>query len=215
MRQVRYRLITICLLFTLITILLVNSKYAKEVNILSDQPTDLTSYVEKYSDLMQEITKELRKNHVKFVLDYAILPDETIDILIKLPREDIETKTKVEIEHHVTNVLREKEFNPDQFHLKISSYYETSSDDERSSVRLSYNDLMGNLMQELKKRNHLTFSLEYAITPRHVEVIINLPVDSTENTKLEVEQSANEVIKRNKYAINDFQITIVSKILTK
>ncbi|MDW0115114.1 hypothetical protein QT711_18295 [Sporosarcina saromensis] len=211
----RYRLMTICLLSALITTVLVNSKSAKEVNILSEQPTDLTIYAEKYSDLMQEITQELRINKVRFVLDYAILPDETIEIFIKLPSEEIENRTKIEIEQLVIEVLREKEFNPDQFHLKISSYYETPSDDERSSVRLSYNDLMGNLMQELKKRNHLTFSLEYAITPRHVEVIINLPVDSTENTKLEVEQSAKEVIKRNKYAINDFQITIVSKILTK
>ena len=211
----RYRLILICLLFVLTAIFLANNKSAKEVNNLSEKPTDLTIYVQKYSDLIQEITQNLRINKIRFVLDYALLPDKTIEIIIKLPSKDIENKTKVEIEKLVTEVLRESKFNPDLFHMNISSYYETSPEDGRSSIRLSYNDLMGNLMQELEKRNHLTFGLEYTVSSRNVELIINLPVQSTENTKQEVEQIVKGIIEQNKYDINDFQITILSSILTK
>ena len=160
----KFRLLLLCLLliFSFSAVLLTTNKSAKEVDTRS---TDLTVYIQQYDDLINEIKKELRKADIGFVLDYAILPDENIEILIKLPSEKIKRSTKNEIKQLVTGVLKENNSDPDLFQLHISSYQKTPKENTRFSVRLSYNDLMGYLMQELEKQNYsnLQFRIQSSI----------------------------------------------------
>ena len=189
----------------------VYSKSAKEVDTIS---TDLTVYIQQYDDLINEIKQELRKAGIGFVLDYAILPDENIEILIKLPSEKIKRSTKKEIKQIVNGVITENHSDPDLFQLQISSYYKTPKENTRFSVRLSYNDLMGYLMQELEKQNYSTFSLEYKVASKKVELTINLPIENDTAVNPKVEELATDIIKQHHYDKDDFQINVVNEIHT-
>ena len=191
--------------------MLINSKSAKEVDTIS---TDLTVYIQQYDELINEIKQELRKAGIGFVLDYAILPDENIEILIKLPSEKIKRSTKKEITQIVTGVITENDSDPDLFQLQISSYYKTSKENTRFSVRLSYNDLMGYLMQELEKQNYSTFSLEYKVASKKVELTINLPIENDTAVNPNVEKLATDIITQHHYNKDDFQINVVNEIHT-
>jgi hypothetical protein len=96
---VKFKLLLFCLLllFSFSAGVLIKGKSAKEVNTDSELSTDVTTYINKFGELINEITQELHKAGMGFVLDYAILPDETIEILIKLPSEKIKRSTKKEI----------------------------------------------------------------------------------------------------------------------
>ena len=209
----KFRLLLLCLLliFSFSAVLLTNNKSAKEVDTRS---TNLTVYIQQYDDLINEIKQELRKADIGFVLDYAILPDENIEILIKLPSEKIKRSTKKEITQIVTGVITENNSDPDLFQLQISSYYKTPKENTRFSVRLSYNDLMGYLMQELEKQNYSTFSLEYKVASEKVELTINLPIENDTAVNPKVEKLATDIIKQHHYDKDDFQINVVNEIHT-
>ena len=209
----KFRLLLLCLLliFSFSAVVLINSKSAKEVDTIS---TDLTIYIQQYDELINEIKQELRKAGIGFVLDYAILPDENIEILIKLPSEKIKRSTKKEIKQIVNGVIKENNSDPDLFQLQISSYYKTPKENTRFSVRLSYNDLMGYLMQELEKQNYSTFSLEYKVASEKVELTINLPIENDTAVNPKVEELATDIIKQHHYDKDDFQINVVNEIHT-
>ena len=209
----KFRLLLLCLLliFSFSTVLLINNKSAEEVDSIS---TDVTLYIQQYDKLIDEINQEIRKIGIGFVLDYAILPDENIEILIKLPSEKIKRSTKKEITQIVTRVLKESNSDPDLFRIHISSYYKTTKEHTSSSVRLSYNDLMGYIMQELEKQNYSTFSLEYKVASEKVELIINLPVDNDVAANSKAEQIATDIIKLHHFDKDDFQINITNGIHT-
>lgn len=175
---------------------------------------DVTVYIREYDGLINEIKQELRKADINFVLDYAILPDENIEILIKLPSEKIKRSTKKEIKQIVNGVITENHSDPDLFQLEISSYYKTPKENTRFSVRLSYNDLMGYLMHELEKQNYSTFSLEYKVASKKVALTINLPIENDTTVNPKVAELATDIIKQHHYNKDDFQINVVNEIHT-
>jgi hypothetical protein len=104
--------------------------------------------------------------------------------------------------------------DPDLFQLHISSYYKTPKENTRFSVRLSYNDLMGYIMQELEKANYSTFSLEYKVASEKVELTINLPIGNDTAVNPIVEKLATDIIEQNHYDKDDFQINVINEIHT-
>lgn len=202
------------IIFAFSAAILIFSNSMKLGSSLTKIQTDLTNYVEEYDSLIDEITNVLRTNNVELFLDYAILPDEKVEILIKVPSNDMAETTKDEIEQVVIRTLKENNSNPDLFLVHISSFYEKSTEVERLSTRLSYNDLIGYIKQELESKNHSTSSLDYKISSKKVELIIDLPVNSSAAVKKEAEQIARTIIEQNHYNIDDFEITIISMIQT-
>lgn len=194
--------------------MLIKGKSTKEVNADSEFPPDIALYIRQYEELMNEIEQELRKADIGFVLDYAILPDENIEILIKLPSEKIKRSTKKEITQIVTGVLEGNNMERTDFLLDISSYHKPPKENKQSSVRLSYNDLMGYIMQELEHQDYSTFGLEYKMASEKVELIVNLPVDNDPAFNSKVEQIATDIIEQHHYDKNDFQINVVNTIHT-
>lgn len=213
----KFKLLLLCLLliFSFSAVVFIKAKSAKEADTPSEISTDLTVYIQQYEELITEIKQVLRKADIGFVLDYAILPDENIEILIKLPNEKIKRSTKKEITKIVNGVLEENDYEPERFHLQISSFHKPPKESKRFSVRLSYNDLMGYIMQELEKQSYLTFSLEYKVAPEKVELTINLPVDYDTVGNSKVEQIATDVIKQHHYSKDDFQINVINTIHTE
>lgn len=210
----KIKLLLLCLLLTLSfsSIVLIKGKSDKEINeglLLST-----AAYIQQYEELMNEIKKELRKADIGFVLDYAILPDENIEILIKLPSEKVKRSAKKEITQIVTGVLEENNMETDHFNLQISSFHKPSKKNTRVAVRLSYNDLMAHIMQELEHQDYSTFGLEYKIASEKVELIINLPVDYDQASHPQVERIATDIIEQNHHAKEDFQISVVNTIHT-
>ncbi|MCM3638712.1 hypothetical protein M3152_13480 [Sporosarcina luteola] len=212
----KFKLPLLCffLIFSFSAVVIINSKSAKEVDTTSEISTDLTVYIQQYEELIYEIKQELRKADIGFVLDYAILPGENIKILIKLPYEKIKRSTKKELTKIVNGVLEENNYEPERFHLQISSYHKEPKENTRFSVRLSYNDLMGYIMQELEVKNYTTFSLEYKMASEKVELIINLPVDYDPSINSKVEKIVTDIIEKNHHAKDDFQINVVNTIHT-
>lgn len=207
-------LLFLLLVFSFSAVVFNKSKSATEVNAVSELSTDLTTYMEQYEELINEIKQELRKADIGFVLDYAILPNENIEILIKLPTEKIKRSAKKEITQLVNGVIKENNAVTDRFRLQISSYHKIPKRNTHFSARLSYNDLMGYIMQELENRDYSTFSLEYKVAPEKVELNISLPVDYDTNGNSRVEQIATDIIEQHHYDKDDFQINITNEIHT-
>ncbi|MCM3710656.1 hypothetical protein [Sporosarcina luteola] len=212
--KIKLLLLCLLLIFSTSAVVLFKGKSAKEVEADSELSTDVTTYIQQYEEVINEITQELRQADIGFVLDYAILPDENIEILIKLPSEKIKRSTKKEITQIVNRVLEENNMEREHFLLEISSYHKLSKENKQSSVRLSYNDLMGYIMQELEHQDYSTFGLEYKMASEKVELIINLPIDYDPAINPKVEQLATDIIEQNHHARDDFQINIVNTIHT-
>lgn len=212
--KIKLPLLCLLLILSYSAVVLIEGKSAKETNTVSELSPDVTTYIKQYEGLINEIRQELRKADIGFVLDYAILPDESIEILIKLPNEKIKRSAKKEITQIVNGVLEENNIEGEHFLLNISSYYKPTKENTRFAVRLSYNDLMGYIMQELEHQDYSTFGLEYKMASEKVELIVNLPVDNDPVFNSKVEQIATDIIEQNHYDKNDFQIKVLNTIHT-
>ncbi|MFC5601758.1 hypothetical protein [Sporosarcina koreensis] len=212
--KIKLPLLCLLLILSFSAVLFLKGKSAKEVNADTEFSTDVTTYIRQYEELITEIKQELRKADIGFVLDYAIMPDENIEILIKLPSDKIKRSATKEITQIVNGVLEENNMEREHFLLDISSYHKPPKKNTRFAVRLSYNDLMGYIMQELEHQDYSTFSLEYKMASEKVELIVNLPVDNDPAFNSKVEQIATDIIEQNHYDKNDFQLNVVNTIHT-
>jgi len=193
------------------------NKLAKETEYSTKDITnnELIVYTKEYERLVSDLRYKLHKKNYGFILDYAISPDEKVDLLIKLPDKEIKKSTKKEIQQLITKIIEQNDFDPNLFQISIESYYEIAKEGNRSSVRLSYNDVMGHILENMLKEDYNTFSIEHKIFPENINVTINLPIgESDESTKKELEQIAVDVIKQNNFDPNLFQITVTNHIIT-
>lgn len=193
------------------------NKLAKETEYSTKEITnnELIVYTKEYERLVSDLRYRLHKKNYGFILDYAISSDEKVDLLIKLPDKEIKKSTKKEIQQLITKIIEQNDFDPNLFQIRIESYYEITKEGNRSSVRLSYNDVMGHILENMLKEDYNTFSIEHKISPENINVTINLPIgESDESTKKELEQIAVDVIKQNNFDPNLFQITVTNHIIT-
>lgn len=165
--------------------------------------------------LMGQISQSLHDGNYGIVLDHAVLPNENIEIIVKLGSEKVDKKTKKEILKIANDVIPQKGFDSDLFQFNVTSFYNSEKEGNHFSQRLSYNDLMGEIMQSLNEKGFDVAVQGEVSSDKHVEISLVLPNDTfDEKTKKEVQQVATGIIKNNNFETEIFQFNITSYLNT-
>jgi len=202
--------LTIMLSFFLIHSSAETTENLKSSTIKSN--TDLMNYINKYNSLILDIKQELINNDYPVVIDYSISSDQKIELLIKTNEENTK-KTKEQIAQLTTEIIKGNKFNPSLFKINITNYYEPTQNTNSSSTRLSYNDLIGYIGEELFAKYDIPFSLQYNFSPEKIKIALNLPTNS-EIGDIEIQNTILEVIKQQGLNPDIFQIDITKNIKT-
>lgn len=158
-------------------------------------------------NLMGQISKSLHDENYGFVLDHAVLPNENIEVIVKLGTEEVDEKTKKEIQQIATDVIKQNNFDSELFQFNVTSFYNSEKEGNRFSQRLSYNDLMGDMMQSLNEKDFDIAVQGNVSSDKNVEISLVLPHDRfDEKTKQEVQKLAIDVIEKIILILNYFNL---------
>jgi len=165
------------------------------------------------NNLMGQISRSLHDENYGFVLDHAVLPNENIEVIVKLGTEDVDKKTKKEIQQIATDVIKQNDFDSELFQFNVTSFYNSEKEGNRFSQRLSYNDLMGDIMQSLNEKGFDVAVQGKVLSDQNVNIILVLAPDKVdEKTKKEVQNLAIDVIEKNNFDTEIFQFNITNYI---
>ena len=164
-------------------------------------------------NLMGQISRSLHDENYGFVLDHAVLPNENIEIIVKLGTEEVDEKTKKEIQKIATDVIKQNDFDSELFQFNVTSFNNSEKEGKRISQRLSYNDLMGDIMQTLSEKGFDIAVQGKVSSDQNVEIILVLAPDKlVGKTKKEVQKLAIDVIEKNNFDPEIFQFNITNYI---
>ncbi|MGE8005232.1 hypothetical protein [Lysinibacillus sp. NPDC093216] len=167
-------------------------------------------------NLMEQIKRSLHDGNYGFVLDHAVLPNENIEVIVKLGSLKVDEKTKEEIQQIATEVIKQNDFDSELFQFNIKSFYNSEKEGNRFSQRLSYNDLMGDIMTTLNEKGFDVAVQGKVLSYKNVEISLVLPHDKfDEKNKKEAQQLATDVIEKNNFGTEIFQFNITSYINIK
>ncbi|MFL0584321.1 hypothetical protein ACH0B6_17245 [Solibacillus silvestris] len=166
---------------------------------------------QELKSLMWQIRSNLHGEKYGFVLDHAVLPNGNIEVIVKLGSTKIDKKTKEDIQQIATDVIKQSNLDSEIFQFNITSFYSSEKEGNRFSQRLSYNDLMGDIMLSLNELGYDVAVSGDVFSDKNVIILLVLPHDKfDENTKKEVQQFATDVIKKYNFETEIFQFNITS-----
>ena len=169
---------------------------------------------QELKNLMWQIRSNLNGENYGLVLDHAVLPNGNIEVIVKLGSNKIDKKTKEDIQQIATDVIKQNDFDSDLFQFNITSFYSSEKEGDHVSQRLSYNDLMGDIMLSLNELGYDVAVQGDVFSDKNVIISLALPHDKfDENTKNDVQQFAADVIKKYNFETEIFQFNITSYIL--
>ncbi|MFK5708092.1 hypothetical protein [Lysinibacillus boronitolerans] len=185
-------------------------QYAEKTNIPMSQHSndELLHYIQQYQFLISEISHALRKEAYSFQLDYGILPNSKIELLVSLP-DKVDRKTKQHIEETILDVIKANELNPISFQITLKNLYEPAA---AISTRLSYNDVMANLFEAMFAQNFGAFSVDHSMTSEEIQVRINLTDEKNDKAKKKAQQLAEDTIKQHQFDVEAFSIDVQNQI---
>lgn len=167
-------------------------------------------------NLMAQINRSLHDAHFGFVLDHAVFPNGNLEVIVKLGSENIDENTKEAIQQIATDIIKQSNFDSNLFQFNITSFYDSENEGNQFSQRLSYNDLMGDIMLSLNELGYDIAVHGKIISDKNVEITLVLPHDRfDEDSKKEVQQHAIDVINKNNFEPELFQFKLTSFINKK
>lgn len=134
--------------------------------------------------LVWQIRSNLNSQNYRLVLDHAVLPNGNIEVIVKLGSNKIDKKTKDDIQQIAIDVIKQNDFDSDIFQFNITSFYNSEKEGNHISQRLSYNDLMGDIMLSLNELGYDVAVQGEVSSDKNVKISLALPHDKfDENTK--------------------------------
>ncbi|MCE4045747.1 hypothetical protein D0439_10555 [Lysinibacillus fusiformis] len=185
-------------------------QYAEKSNVSLAQPTndELLGYMQHYQFLMSDIAMALQKEFYIFYVDYGVLPNGKIELLVSIP-EKIDQLSKQKIEEMMLQCIQKNDFNPISFQITIKNLYDPVT---MNSTRLSYNDVMAHLFEAMTAQQAGSFSIDYTITSEIVHIIINLTEEKDDVIQKKARQVAEDIIKLHQLDVQQFHIEIQNKM---
>ncbi|WP_155592196.1 hypothetical protein [Lysinibacillus cavernae] len=185
-------------------------QYAEKSNVPMSRPSnnELLSYIQQYQFLISDISNALRKESYHSLVDYGVLPNGKIELLVSLP-DKVDNMTKQNIEETMLAVIKEHDLHQISFQLTLKSLYEPS---DTLSTRLSYNDVMANLFEAMIEQNYDTFSIDHSITSENIHILINLTEEKNEALQKQVQQLAEDTIREHHFDLQRFTIEVQRNI---
>lgn len=186
------------------------ANFAKEPEITTTTYSnkELMQFHEKYSSLLPSIRADLRDQGYPLSVDFAMLNDEKVEIILKRHEISNELKPKEikEVKQLVNKFLEKQKFNPTMFQIHISN---STQPVLKTANRISYNDLIEYISYPLLDKGVNGFYLDYEFSPETAEIIIKFADPIDENSKIEIQKMANQVLKK-----NNFDSSVVKFVIT-
>ena len=166
---------------------------------------------QELENLMFDIKRSLHEAEYGIILDHAVLPNGNIEVIVKLGALKVDEKTKEEVQQIATDVLKHNGYDISLFQFNVTSFYHSENGGNQFSQRLSYNDLMGDVMLTLNEMGYAVAVHGKVTSDKNVVISLGLPHNQfDEESKKAVQQLATEVIKRYKFEPEIFQFNITS-----
>lgn len=171
---------------------------------------EILNYIEEYNLVVSNIKHKLRTNNYPAIVDYSISSDQKIELLITIKGKSTK-KTINEITQVIENTIKENNFDSSSFSISITNYNQPNRNTNNSAIRLSYNDLIGYIGENLFAKYDIALSLDYEFSSEKVNIVLNLPINSQiNNTEIQVE--ILDIIKQHNFNPDIFQIVITNNI---
>ena len=107
--------------------------------------------------------------------------------------------------------LKQNGFDATLFQFNITSFYDSEKEGNKVSQRLSYNDLMGDIMLTLNEMGYAVAVHGKVASDKNVVISLVLPhTQFDKKSKKAVQQLATDVIKKYKFDPEIFRFNITS-----
>lgn len=188
-------------------------QYAENSNESTQEMSnnELLNLIDQYNSLIVNISEKLRSEKYGFLLDYGVLPNGKIEIIVNLP-DNVLKGTKGKIESLIVEVVKENKLNPDSFEINIRNHFKQY---KTQSVGLSYNNLMGYILEQMTEKKYGSFSVSHNISSESINIEINLTEDKNDSTQKEVKDLVEKIITENDLNPKNFNVVITNNIVVK
>ncbi|KOS61584.1 hypothetical protein FJQ98_25285 [Lysinibacillus agricola] len=200
-------------IFTITLFIIFSNPFANlakepEITTTTYSNKELMQFHEKYSSLLYSIRADLRDQGYPLSVDFAMLNDEKVEIIIKRHEISNELKPKEikEVEQLVNKFIEKQKFNPTMFQIHISN---STQPVLKTANRISYNDLIEYISYPLLDKGVNGFYLHNKFSPETAEIIIEFADPIDENSKNEIQKMTNQVLKK-----NNFDTSVVKFVIT-
>ncbi|MFJ8236094.1 hypothetical protein ACIQ34_10145 [Ureibacillus sp. NPDC094379] len=193
------------------------ANFAKESDIGIDitmySNNELKQYHDKYESLMNSLRSDLSDHGYPLTVDFALLDDEKVEILIKRyeMNEELKSNEIHEVEQLVSKFLVQQHVEPSMFKISVSN---TTQPVLKTANRLSYTDLTEYISNALTEEGIGGYHINYEILPVTTKIIMQFPNPLDRSQKEEIQQIAEKVLKKNNFAYGKIQIQLTN-FLTK
>ncbi|MEG0381413.1 MAG: hypothetical protein RR603_06920, partial [Kurthia sp.] len=171
---------------------------------------ELMQYHKKYAGLIHSIQTDLRKHENRFTVDFSMITDEKVEILIQKLENNKKLKPREmeNIEKSINQSITRQQFDPATFQIQFANATQLGLMKEN---RLSYHDLMESIRTPLLELGVTAFRLDYEISPESTAVTITFTTPISEKLKMEIQQIGNGVVENNYFDARMVEIVIIDE----
>lgn len=171
---------------------------------------ELIAFHDKYANLMHSILTNIQKKGDPLTVDFAMLKDEKVEILINRHGNNKKLKPREfeKLEKFIIQLIAQKNFDPATFQIQ---QFNSAQSTTRTANRLSYHDLMESIRSPLLDKGLKEFHLDYEISPKFTEVMIKFPNPISEKLKKEIQQISNAVLEENNFDSHLVKVVILEE----
>lgn len=180
--------------------------FANEIKKVQTETLGISKEELKRSKLVDNISKELKKENLQFTLQHGELDSTPVEFTVKFPIEQKVDKTlKDKVQSVASSVIKRNKFNPEQIKINVINVL-SETQDFKSRV----DDLGGQIGLKLIENNYKTFAIEpNAISEKEAKILIKLPVENLdESTKMKIQKIATNVIQEHTFDLSEFTINV-------
>jgi len=151
--------------------------------------------------------EELKKEGYSSFVDFALLPNEKVEIIINLTKEVTQAQEE-KIKEIIQDFLNQNGLALNSFEISVANFYAKTIKHNESAKRISYVDLQGYIFENLTKENYgLAVSHEVLEDQTIFHISLSKEDFNNENTKIKIEKIAYDTIKEKKFK-GDFKVNL-------
>lgn len=204
-------LLPFAILTSALYIILTNpfANIAKNFETTTYSNKELITFHEKYMNLMHSIQAIIQKQDYPLTVDFAMLKDEKVAILInRHGNKKLKPREFEEIEKSVNQLIIQHHFNPATFQIQ---QFNSAQLTIKTANRLSYHDLMESIRSPLLDKGLKKFYLDYEISLEFTEIMIKFTDPISEKLKKEIQQISNVVLEENNFDSQMVKVVILEE----
>ncbi|MEK4425653.1 hypothetical protein [Solibacillus sp. FSL K6-1523] len=204
-------LLPFAILTSALYIILTNpfANIAKNSETTTYSNKELIEFHEKYASLMHSILTNIQIQGDPLTIDFAMLKDEKVEILIKnYGNKKLKPREFEKLEKSIIQLITQQHFNPATFQIE---QFNSAQSTTKTANRLSYYDLMESIRSPLLDKGLKEFHFDYEISSEFTKIMIKIANPISEKLKKEVQQISNDVLENNNFDSHMVKVVIIDE----